>query len=63
MGQDGFVVYAVKFPAGVDPDTYINENGVEEFNKYIEKHREDFVQFHYSIAKGRGATGVSRWGG
>lgn len=48
--EEDLNVKAVIFPDGDDPDNYIRKVGSDAFQKYIEEHQKDFIQFKTEIA-------------
>lgn len=45
----GLNVRAVLLPAKHDPDSFIKEKGKKDFNKWLVKHRVDFITFIYTV--------------
>lgn len=49
MLQADLNVYIVLFPEGMDPDSYVNEVGHDEFQKYIQENEKDFILFQADL--------------
>lgn len=47
--EGGLNVKIVVFPAGHDPDSFVQEIGAEAFNEYIHKNARDFISFKTEI--------------
>ncbi len=43
--EQGLNVYAVTFPEGEDPDSYVKQIGAERFEQYIKENKSDFITF------------------
>ncbi|PQJ35755.1 DNA primase [Salinibacter sp. 10B] len=52
--EQGMGAYAVELPEGNDPDEYVQENGGDAFNEYVEEHRQDLPSFAYQRARRQG---------
>ncbi|RMH64692.1 MAG: DNA primase [Bacteroidetes bacterium] len=50
----GLAVYAVELPAGEDPDSFVQAQGAEGFEAYVEQHRRNFVRFMMDQARRAG---------
>ncbi|SHK05038.1 DNA primase [Rhodothermus profundi] len=50
----GLSVYVVSLPPGEDPDSFVRAQGARAFQEYLQRHRRDFVTFHYELARRQG---------
>lgn len=51
---NGVSVYGLGLPAGEDPDSYVQQNGGQAFEDYVENNKMDFVSFLHAQAQQRG---------
>ncbi len=49
--EKGLAVYVVQLPSGEDPDSFVQQNGPEEFLRYLHDNRMDFVTFKYQVER------------
>merc|ERR1711991_639982 len=47
--EQGLNVYAVTFPEGDDPDSFVRNVGGQAFEEYLAKERQDFISFKTSL--------------
>ncbi len=47
-------VYIVPLPDGSDPDSFVQQFGGDAFRNFVEKHRQDFIQFKHDVARRNG---------
>jgi DNA primase len=52
--EQGMGAYAVELPEGTDPDEYVQEEGGEAFEDYVDEHRQDLPSFAYQRARRQG---------
>ncbi|MFK7847920.1 MAG: DNA primase [Rhodothermales bacterium] len=50
----GVTVYGLELPDGEDPDSFVRNHGADEFEKYMETKRMDFITFMHGLAKKSG---------
>lgn len=53
LAQD-LEVYIVPLPDGSDPDSFVQKFGGDAFRNFVEKHRQDFIQFKHDAARRSG---------
>lgn len=52
--EQGMGAYAVELPEGSDPDEFVQDEGREAFEEYVEEHRQDLPSFAYQRARRQG---------
>lgn len=52
--EQGVTVYGLELPEGEDPDSFVRNHGADEFEKYMETKKMDFITFMYGLAKKSG---------
>jgi DNA primase len=52
--EQGMGAYAVELPEGSDPDEFVQDEGGEAFEEYVEEHRQDLPSFAYQRARRQG---------
>ncbi len=50
----GVTVYGLELGEGEDPDSFVRTHGADEFEKYMETKRMDFISFMHGLAKKSG---------